>query len=99
MSRDPLQDPNFKNYRVVVKRSNGEVLSINGELKHAHAITYLSPMEELNGTSPDRMDGLQMCECPTTLIRSDGVRGWGLYERTFRIGALTASRQTIPQNT
>jgi hypothetical protein len=91
VNRDPLQDPNFKTYRVVVKRPDGETLTIKGELNHAHAITYLSPMEELNGTSPDRMDGLQMCECPTTLERSDGVRGWGLYERTFRIGALTPS--------
>lgn len=91
--RDPLADPNFRTYRVVVKRPNGEVLRIDGELKHSHAITYLSPMDELNGTSADRMDGLQMCEAPTTLLRSDGVRGHGLYERTFRVGKLHRAKR------
>ncbi|MET0988052.1 MAG: hypothetical protein ABW034_21860 [Steroidobacteraceae bacterium] len=95
VGRDPLEDPHFKSYRIVLKRANGEQLTINGELKHAHAITYLSPMEELNGTSADRVDGLQMCECPTTLRRSDGVSGFGLYERTFRVGHLQPAKGRV----
>lgn len=87
VARDPLSDPAVRNYEIVLRRPSGELMSIYGELVHSHAITYMSPMEEMNGTNDDGQDGLQMCEAPT-MLRWKGMRGWGLRERTHRIRTL-----------
>lgn len=86
VARDPLSDPAVRNYRIVLRRQNGEEIVIDGELVHSHAITYMSPMEEMNGASSGQ-DGLQMCEAPTR-VTWNGMKGLGLRERTHRIRTL-----------
>lgn len=83
---DPVSDPHYRRSYVVLKTSKGP-LRIDFEPLHTHAITYLDPCEELNGTDFDHPDGVQMCDAPAT-ITCNGERGTGLFERSGRIGVL-----------
>jgi hypothetical protein len=87
LAADPLSEA-ARNTRIVMKSRRGlEVIEI--ELMHAHAITYLHPVEELIGTALYRPDGVQMCECPSR-IRWNGKVGTACRERVGRTGTLFA---------
>ena len=86
---DPVADRHHRRSHVILKTSRG-LLRIDFEPLHTHAITYLDPCEELNGTEWQRPDGVQMCDAPS-IIYCAGERGTGLFERSGRIGLLTAA--------
>jgi hypothetical protein len=83
---DPVLDPHYRRSHVVLKTSQGP-LRIDFEPLHTHAITYVDPCEELNGTDFERPDGVQMCDAPA-IINCNGERGTGLFERSGRVGVL-----------
>ena len=84
---DPLSE-DARNFEIVMQSKRGrEVIEV--ELMHAHAITYLHPVEELIGTTLDHPDGVQMCECPAR-IRWNGMEGVACRERVARTGTLFA---------
>jgi len=83
---DPVSDPRYRRTHVVLRTSKGP-LRIEFEPQHTHAITYVDPCEELNGTDFDRPDGVQMCDAPA-IITCNGERGTGLFERSGRISVL-----------
>jgi hypothetical protein len=85
---DPMSEA-ARNFRIVLKTRAGQEV-IEGELLHAHAITYFSPMEEFIGTALDRPDGVQMCECPAR-VTCNGEQGYALRERVARTGTLFAA--------
>ncbi|MET0658330.1 MAG: hypothetical protein ABW110_09280 [Steroidobacteraceae bacterium] len=83
---DPLEDPHFRSGRLVLRTSKGP-LSIQWQLVHTHAITYVDPCEELNGTDRSRPNAVQMCDAPA-IFTCNGERGAGLFERSARIAVL-----------
>lgn len=87
---DPVLDPRYRRSHITLKTSRGP-LRIDFELLHTHAITYLDPCDELNGTEWKRPDGVQMCDAPS-IIHCNGERGTGLFERSGRIRVLARAR-------
>jgi hypothetical protein len=85
---DPMSEA-AKKFRIVLETRTGQEV-LDGELLHAHAITYFSPMEEFIGTALDRPDGVQMCECPAR-VSCNGELGYALRERVARTGTLFAA--------
>jgi hypothetical protein len=79
-----------RTFRIVLDTSRGQQV-IEGELLHTHAITYMSPMEELMGTALDWSGVVQMCEAPAR-VRCNDEEGFGLRERVARTEALVACR-------
>ena len=90
VARDPLADPSVRHFEFRLRRKDGRDLHVKGELVHSHAISYMSPMEELNGTLSDGRDGIQMCESPAR-VEMNGVPGWALRERALRVRCLQPS--------
>jgi hypothetical protein len=83
---DPVADPAYRRAHVSLRTAKG-LLRIDFEPVHTHAITYVDPCDELNGTQWERPDGVQMCDAPA-IIYCNGERGNGLFERSGRIGVL-----------
>jgi hypothetical protein len=89
--KDPLLDPSLKQFKLVLKSSKG-LETIEGELLHSFATTYISPNDELIGTALDVIDrgqseALQLTEsaCKYTW---NGEVGYGTRERVIKLRAL-----------
>lgn len=89
--KDPMMDPNLRNFRIVLKSKKGLEV-IEGELLHSFATTYIAPNDELIGTALEVLDKGQ--PKATQLTESacrytwNGEVGYGTRERVIRLSAL-----------
>jgi len=84
--RDPIEDKEWRNFVIRLKRTNGEEIRLDCSLITACAVTLTSPLEEEHGTG--RGLGLQMCECAAKVRWGQKV-GYANRERSSRLSALT----------
>lgn len=86
LQRDPLEDKDWRNFTIRLKRPNGEEIKLEGELLQSCAVTLKPPMEEFHGTGEG--PGLQMCECAAKVRWGDKI-GYANRERSARLTVLS----------
>ena len=91
VEKDPLMDDKLRKFRFVIKTRKG-LETIEGELVHSVATTYIAPNDELLGTAFHLVDkgqpkALQLTES-CALYTWNGVKGVGNRERVARVATL-----------
>jgi hypothetical protein len=91
VEKDPMMDPALRNFRFSIRTRRG-IETIEGELLHSCAITYLSPSDEVLGTAFDQLTkgqtrAAQLAESVAT-YRWNGETGSGTLERLARLTTL-----------
>jgi len=81
-----IMSEGLRTFKVVLRTPKG-LETIDGEILHSVATTYVSPSEELIGTDFTRPQALQLLTCPARFRRGDAV-GYGIRERIARIQTL-----------
>ena len=91
VEKDPLMDDSVRKFRVVLKTKKG-LETIEGELLHSVATTYISPNDELLGTAfPQLKKGQPRASQLTESAAKytwNGETGFGMRERITRIRTL-----------
>ena len=91
VEKDPLMDGSLRKFRFVIRTKRG-LETVEGEMVHSVATTYIEPNDELLGTSFHLIDkgqpnALQLTESAANFTWN-GIKGIGNRERVARISTL-----------
>ncbi|MET0988050.1 MAG: hypothetical protein ABW034_21850 [Steroidobacteraceae bacterium] len=91
VEKDPMMEEALRKFHFVIKTKRG-LETIQGEIVHSVATSYIAPNDELLGTSFHLVDrgqpkALQLTES-ATIYTWNGVKGVGTRERVARIATL-----------
>lgn len=91
VEKDPLMDESLRKFRFVIRTKAG-FETIEGEIQHSVATSYIAPNDELLGTAFHLVEttqpkAMQLTES-ATVYTWNGVKGVGTRERVARIATL-----------